>query len=96
MEPTLINGIPAHPLLVHAVVVLLPLAALCLVACAAWPPIMRRFGLALPALALVALVFVPLTTTRESGWRKGSRRRRSWRNTRSSAMGCFRGRSASS
>ncbi|MFD8620084.1 DUF2231 domain-containing protein [Streptomyces sp. NPDC059513] len=62
MEPTLINGIPAHPLLVHAVVVLLPLAALCLVACAAWPPIMRRFGLALPALALVALVFVPLTT----------------------------------
>ncbi|WP_406137207.1 hypothetical protein OH828_00345 [Streptomyces anulatus] len=62
MEPTLINGIPAHPLLVHAVVVLVPLAALCLVACAVWPPVMRRFGLALPALALIALVFVPLTT----------------------------------
>ncbi|MEV2248059.1 DUF2231 domain-containing protein [Streptomyces sp. NPDC049970] len=63
MDPTLINGIPAHPLLVHVVVVLLPLSALCLVACAAWPPVMRRFGLALPVLALVSLVFVPLTTS---------------------------------
>ncbi|MEU6737407.1 DUF2231 domain-containing protein [Streptomyces physcomitrii] len=63
MEPTLINGIPAHPLLVHAVVVLVPLTALCLVACAAWPPVMRRFGPALPALALVSLVSVPLATS---------------------------------
>ncbi|MFE1050158.1 DUF2231 domain-containing protein [Streptomyces olivaceus] len=63
MEPTLINGIPAHPLLVHAVVVLVPLTALCLVACAAWPSILRRFGLALPGLALISLALVPLTTS---------------------------------
>ncbi|MFI6056809.1 DUF2231 domain-containing protein [Streptomyces sp. NPDC051286] len=62
MEPTLINGVPAHALLVHLVVVFVPLTALALVVCAAWPPIMRRFGLALPLLALVTLVSVPLTT----------------------------------
>ena len=35
--------------------------SLALVASAALPPVMRRFGLALPALALVALISVPLT-----------------------------------
>jgi hypothetical protein len=58
----LINGIPAHVLLVHVVVVLVPLTALALILCAALPSVMRRFGLALPALALVSLVSVPLTT----------------------------------
>lgn len=62
MTPTLVNGIPAHPLLVHAVVILVPLAALCLLAGAVWPPLMRRLGLGTPGLALVALVLVPLTT----------------------------------
>ncbi|MET9532743.1 DUF2231 domain-containing protein [Streptomyces sp. NPDC006649] len=62
MGPDLINGIPAHVLLVHAVVVLVPLTALSLVLCAIWPSVMRRFGLALPALALVSLISVPLTT----------------------------------
>ncbi|WP_342456364.1 DUF2231 domain-containing protein [Streptomyces coeruleorubidus] len=60
--PHLINGLPAHVLFVHAVVVLVPLTGLCLVLCAFWPSIMRRFGLALPILALVSLVSVPLTT----------------------------------
>ncbi|MER5408763.1 DUF2231 domain-containing protein [Streptomyces sp. NPDC002769] len=58
----LINGVPAHVLFVHVVVVLIPLTALALVLCAIWPSVMRRFGLALPVLALVALVSVPLTT----------------------------------
>ncbi|WP_053724638.1 DUF2231 domain-containing protein [Streptomyces sp. WM6378] len=58
----LINGIPAHVLFVHVVVVLVPLTALAVVLCAALPSVMRRFGLALPALALVSLVSVPLTT----------------------------------
>ncbi|WP_405985716.1 DUF2231 domain-containing protein [Streptomyces sp. NBC_00872] len=58
----LINGIPAHVLLVHAVVVLTPLTALALILCAALPSVMRRFGPALPALALVSLISVPLTT----------------------------------
>lgn len=58
----LINGIPAHVLFVHIVVVLVPLTALALILCAALPTVMRRFGLALPALALVSLISVPLTT----------------------------------
>ncbi|WP_069169652.1 DUF2231 domain-containing protein [Streptomyces griseus] len=62
MGPTQINGVPAHPFLVHFVVVLVPLAALAVVACALFPQVMRRFGLALPVLALVALIAVPLAT----------------------------------
>ncbi|MFD9812108.1 DUF2231 domain-containing protein [Streptomyces sp. NPDC059080] len=58
----LINGIPAHILLVHVVVVLVPLTALALILCAVLPSVMRRFGLALPVLALVSLISVPLTT----------------------------------
>ncbi|MFE9432620.1 DUF2231 domain-containing protein [Streptomyces sp. NPDC006640] len=59
----LINGIPAHVLFVHVVVVLVPLTALALVLCAALPSVMRRFGLALPIVALVSLISVPLTTS---------------------------------
>ncbi|WP_406069052.1 hypothetical protein OG372_14440 [Streptomyces sp. NBC_01020] len=49
-------------LLVHAVVALVPLSALALVVCAVWPQIMRRFGVALPVLALISLITAPLTT----------------------------------
>ncbi|MFJ6012792.1 DUF2231 domain-containing protein [Streptomyces sp. NPDC092952] len=58
----LINGVPAHVLLVHVVVVLVPLTALALILCAALPSVMRRFGAALPVLALMSLAAVPLTT----------------------------------
>ena len=57
-----VNGVPAHVLLVHAVVVLVPLTALALVVCAVRPRVMRRFGVVLPVLALVSLLAVPLTT----------------------------------
>ncbi|MER5525643.1 DUF2231 domain-containing protein [Streptomyces sp. NPDC002677] len=57
-----VNGLPAHVLLVHIVVVLVPLTALALVAAALWPRAARRLGVLLPALALVALVSVPLAT----------------------------------
>ncbi|MEU8591048.1 DUF2231 domain-containing protein [Streptomyces sp. NPDC048664] len=59
---SLINGLPAHVLLVHVVVVLVPLTAVALVAAALWPRAARRLGPLLPLLALVALVSVPLTT----------------------------------
>ncbi|KUM99563.1 hypothetical protein AQI95_38190 [Streptomyces yokosukanensis] len=59
---TLINGLPAHVLLVHVVVVLIPLTALALVTAALWPRAARRLGPLLPLLALVALAAVPLTT----------------------------------
>lgn len=51
---TEIAGIPSHPLLVHAAVVFLPLAALALVVAAWWPAARARLGAGLPALALVA------------------------------------------
>jgi len=57
-----IHGLPAHPLLVHAVVVLLPLAALALVLHAGWPAARQRLGIVTPLLALVVLVLVPVTT----------------------------------
>jgi membrane protease YdiL (CAAX protease family) len=58
-----IHGLPAHILLVHAVVVLLPLAAVLLVASAAWPAARRRIGVVGPVLALIVLVLVPITTS---------------------------------
>ncbi|MCF3129918.1 DUF2231 domain-containing protein [Streptomyces olivochromogenes] len=59
---SLINGLPAHVLLVHVVVVLIPLTAVALVVAALWPRAARRLGPLLPLLALVALASVPLTT----------------------------------
>jgi hypothetical protein len=57
-----INGLPAHILLVHAVVVLVPLAALLTVAVAWWPTLRRRLGIITPIFTLVAAAFVPFTT----------------------------------
>ena len=62
-----IMGVPAHALIVHATVVLLPLAALGGAGIALLPPLRRRYGLLVGLLALVALVLVPVTT------RSGSR-----------------------
>lgn len=54
-------GLPLHPLLVHAVVVLLPLTALALLLAQFWPSARRRLGL-LPALTALAMAgLVPLT-----------------------------------
>lgn len=58
-----LNGLPAHILLVHAVVVLLPLAAGLLVLCAAWPAARARFAGANAVLALGTLALVPVTTS---------------------------------
>ncbi|MBO9555048.1 DUF2231 domain-containing protein [Cellulomonas sp.] len=58
----MINGLPAHVLVVHAVVVLVPLAALVTVLAAVWPAARRRLGIVTPLLALVAVAFVPLAT----------------------------------
>lgn len=60
--PTKINGLPAHVLLVHLVIALIPLAGAALVASAVWPAARRRLGVVAPLLALAALVSVPITT----------------------------------
>jgi formate hydrogenlyase subunit 3/multisubunit Na+/H+ antiporter MnhD subunit len=60
--PTQINGLPAHVLLIHVVVVLVPAAAFLLVGQAWSRPIRRWAGVLGPLLCLGALVMVPITT----------------------------------
>ena len=60
---TTISGIPAHALLVHAIVVLAPLTALLEILCAFWPAARRRLVWLVLALAAVNLVLTPLTTS---------------------------------
>jgi hypothetical protein len=57
-----VNSLPVHVLVVHAVVVFVPLAALSVVLAAAWPAARRRLGLLPAAIAAVALALVPVTT----------------------------------
>ncbi|SEN70780.1 hypothetical protein E3O25_08500 [Cryobacterium sp. TMT1-3] len=54
------NGLPLHVLIVHAVVIVVPLAALCAVLTAFWPAARRRLGVVTPLVALAALVLVPM------------------------------------
>lgn len=58
----MINGLPAHVLLVHAAVVLIPLTSVLLVLVAVWPAARRRLDVLTASLALITLVSVPLTT----------------------------------
>jgi hypothetical protein len=53
-------GLPAHPLVVHAAVVLLPLAAVGTVVCAALPRARRRYAPLVLAVALAATLSVGL------------------------------------
>ncbi|HOT57280.1 MAG TPA: hypothetical protein PLU20_02250 [Ornithinibacter sp.] len=57
-----IGGIPLHPLIVHAVVVLVPLASLLLLLAAVSPRIRHWAGILPPITATLALVMVPLAT----------------------------------
>jgi hypothetical protein len=58
-----VNGLPAHILLVHAIVVLLPLAALLLVLTAIWPTARRRFAGPNAILSVFVVALVPVTTS---------------------------------
>jgi hypothetical protein len=58
-----VNGLPAHVLLVHAIVVLLPLSAALLALTAIWPAVRRRLAGPNAILSLVVVVLVPITTS---------------------------------
>ncbi len=60
--PETVFGLPTHAIVVHATVVLLPLAALAVLLHAFWPAARRRLGVVTPLLAGVALVLVPMAT----------------------------------
>lgn len=57
-----INGLPAHVLLVHLVVVLLPLTAAGAVLVSAWPAAQRKLTFLIPLGAVVGAAAVPITT----------------------------------
>lgn len=60
---TVVNGLPAHVLLVHFVVVLVPLTALLVIVCALWPAARRGQTVWLTLiLAVVTMVLTPITT----------------------------------
>ncbi|MFC4016059.1 DUF2231 domain-containing protein [Nonomuraea purpurea] len=54
-------GLPLHPLVVHAVVVCVPLAALGTILMAFWPAAARRFWPVVLFVATIALAAVPLS-----------------------------------
>jgi uncharacterized membrane protein len=59
---TVFNGLPAHVLLVHFLVVLVPLTALLEIACALWPAVRRGQIVWLTLiLAIVTMVLAPIT-----------------------------------
>ena len=56
------NGLPAHALLVHFIVVLAPLTAILAILCAVWPAARERLVWLVLALAIVTGILTPLTT----------------------------------
>lgn len=56
-----IGGLPLHPLIVHATVILVPLTALAVILGTVWPAARRRLGIVTPLAALVAVILVPIT-----------------------------------
>ncbi|OBJ18448.1 hypothetical protein A5621_05880 [Mycobacterium colombiense] len=68
-----INGMPAHALLLHFVLVLVPLTALLDIVCALWPAARRGQLMWLTlALAVVTMVLTPITIN-AGGWLYGLR-----------------------
>lgn len=58
---SIISGLPAHPLLVHFIVVLAPLTAILVILCAVWPAARQRLVWLVAALAGIVLVLTPIT-----------------------------------
>lgn len=61
--PETLGGIPLHPLVVHAVVVLIPLAAIGVIAISLVPKWRTRFGILVVGVTAVATAMVPIATS---------------------------------
>jgi hypothetical protein len=61
LGPTTVSGLPAHILLVHLTLVVIPTAAVVMIVAAASTRLRRWLGVVSPLLALVALIMVPIT-----------------------------------
>ena len=94
MELKTLFGLPAHPLVIHAVVVLLPLAALGLVVVAAIPRARRHYAPVVLAGALVAMLSVLVATgSGEQLEERVDDSRAAWSSTRNEASAFSPGRS---
>lgn len=60
--PVFVTGLPLHVLVVHAVVVLVPLAVLGSLVAALWPAARRRYGWPVVAVTVVATACIPIAT----------------------------------
>lgn len=58
-----VNGLPAHVLLVHFIVVLAPLTAVLAAICGVWPAALRRLVWLVLALAVAVVAVTPLAVT---------------------------------
>lgn len=56
-------GLPVHPLIVHATVVVVPAAAVAVALAAVWSRFRRWFSWGTPAAAVAATILVPLATS---------------------------------
>jgi uncharacterized membrane protein len=65
--PAFVSGLPLHPLIVHAVVVLLPMAVLGAVLIAVGPAIRARWAWLVVVLTVAAVVAIPLATSTGEG-----------------------------
>jgi p-aminobenzoyl-glutamate transporter AbgT len=59
--PNTINGLPLHPLVIHATVTVLPLAALAVLLAGVWPRARRAFHVAPLVLSVVAVLLLGVT-----------------------------------
>jgi uncharacterized membrane protein len=55
------NGLPLHPLFVHVVVMLVPVASIVAILGTVWPAARRKFGIVTPILAFVAAASAAIT-----------------------------------
>lgn len=65
---TVINGLPAHALFVHFLVVLVPLTALLEIGCALWPAARRGLLVWLTLILAIATAVLTPVTTRAGEW----------------------------
>jgi hypothetical protein len=59
--PKTVDGLPLHPLIIHATVVVLPLAALSVLVAGLWPRASRHLHVTPLILSVIALILLPLS-----------------------------------
>jgi uncharacterized membrane protein YiaA len=59
--PKTIDGLPLHPLIIHATVVLLPVAALAVLLAGVWPAARQYLNVGPLVLSVLALILLPIT-----------------------------------